>query len=157
MSSNEPSDQLAEYCTNLIEGYAWADTGDEAAEHIERELGWRPPPRVLKTPDDLQAMPLGSIVLADGVVCRRQRNAKGALWRVLGEHLLWTCSQLARKSESITVLWEPEKPAGGPHRIDVTHVAPGELERMARSGARPSPELRAAFDRARDRKEADRG
>ncbi len=52
---------------------------------------------------------------------------------------------------------EPEEPADQPHRIDVTHVAPGELERMARSGARPSPELRAAIDRARDRKGADRG
>lgn len=52
---------------------------------------------------------------------------------------------------------EPEEPTSEPHRIDVTHVAPGELERMARSGARPSPELRAAIDRARDRKGTDRG
>ena len=50
-----------------------------------------------------------------------------------------------------------EAVTGAPHRIDVTHVAPGELERMARSGARPSPELRAAIDQARDRKGPDRG
>ena len=156
MSSTEPRDQLADIFRAEYAAATDFPTGRTLINAILR-AGWLPPRRVIETPEELRAMPLGSLVLADRFVCRRQRNAKGALWRVLGEFTVWTCSQLARKSDSITVLWEPEEPASEPHRIDVTHVAPGELERMARSGARPSPELRAAIDRARDRKGADRG
>jgi hypothetical protein len=39
-----------------------------------------------------------------------------------------------------------------PHGVDVTHVPPGTIERMATSGAVPSPEFRAAIDRARERR-----
>lgn len=37
-------------------------------------------------------------------------------------------------------------------RVDVTHVAAGGLEEMASSTAAPSPELRAAMDRAKERR-----
>lgn len=43
------------------------------------------------------------------------------------------------------------------HHIDVTRVPPGALERMAHSDARPSPELAAAIDRARERHGVDIG
>ncbi len=36
-------------------------------------------------------------------------------------------------------------------RIDVTHVPPGALDRMAKSDARPSPKLQAAIERVRQR------
>ncbi|MGW5519033.1 hypothetical protein [Nocardia africana] len=38
------------------------------------------------------------------------------------------------------------------HRIDVTLVPPGTLERMAASDAQPSPVLRTAIERARQRR-----
>lgn len=43
------------------------------------------------------------------------------------------------------------------HHIDVTRVPTGALERMAHSDARPSPELAAAIDRARERHGVDIG
>lgn len=79
-------------------------------------------------------------------------NAENTYQQANGYRQCKVCGRARDRSRR----WEPEE-AGERHRIDVTHVAPGELERMARSGARPSPELRAAIDRARDRKGADRG
>lgn len=43
------------------------------------------------------------------------------------------------------------------HRVDRTVVRPGQLAKMTHSGARPSPALQAAIDRARERKRQTRG
>lgn len=39
-----------------------------------------------------------------------------------------------------------------PRRIDVTLVKPGQLKRMRKAKAVPSPELRAAIERAAERR-----
>lgn len=63
---------LARYIDDVLETVAWAQTGEEAAQHIATELGWRPPARSLRTVGDLKALPHRSIVLGrDDVTYRR--------------------------------------------------------------------------------------
>lgn len=176
MSSNEPRDQLAAIAKR-IRSQAVISTRPGQLDELERiandlaalELefaGWRPPPRVIETPENegdytaaiaaLDTLPRRAIVQVRNHVFQ---SIGSGWWETVGRHRAFSTEQIVdvADGDSVVVLWEPEETAGEPHRIDVTHVAPGELERMARSGARPSPELRAAIDRARDRKGTDRG
>lgn len=77
----DPRHELAEYCTNLIEGIAFADTGDEAAEHIATVLGWRPPLRRIETDAELHTAPAGIVVRAsDGTIAARHPSGFGVVF-----------------------------------------------------------------------------
>lgn len=62
--------------------------------------------------------------------------------------------QTTRRHQTPVVRPAADEPAASnePHGVDVTHVPPGTIERMATSGAVPSPEFRAAIERARARR-----
>ena len=175
--SNEPRDQLAAIIGKGIDRSptaAWlilpgpvnlAPGLANVAAAAAIAAGWRPPPRVIETPENegdytaaiaaLDTLPRRAIVQVRKHVFQ---SIGSGWWETVGRHRAFSTEQIVDVADGadIVVLWEPEE-AGEPHRVDVTHVAPGELERMARSGARPSLELRAAIDRARDRKGTDRG
>lgn len=103
--------ELAEYCTNLIEGIAFADTGEEAAEHIATTLGWRPPARVIETPDELDAMPIGAAVLdAFAAVCTCVHTDPITGW-VRATSAVGGGQHRHRPYLPATVLWEPEQEA----------------------------------------------
>ncbi|MGW5387167.1 hypothetical protein [Nocardia sp. NPDC003963] len=80
----DPRADLAEYCTNLIEGIAFADTGEEAAEHIATTLRWRPPARVIEHAAELDALPAGSVVMMTTWMRRAFVHAGGGRWWVAG-------------------------------------------------------------------------
>jgi hypothetical protein len=82
---------------------------EDAAAAIIAE-GWCPPPRRIETAEELRALPLGSLILVNGVACHKQRNSKGALWRAMDLYLLWTSSQVARQGVA-TILHIPEEAA----------------------------------------------
>jgi hypothetical protein len=102
VSETENRERLAAYLTDLIEGYAWAHTGEEAAAHTATVLGWRPPARVVNSAADLDALPDDSIIrTCYGTVTQKVDDC----WEVpneVGRYL----------SESVdlpaTVLYEPE-------------------------------------------------
>lgn len=54
---------LSDYLGDVIEGVAWADTGEEAATHVIDILGYRPPPRIIYDRKDLIAAPVGLLVV----------------------------------------------------------------------------------------------
>ena len=111
--SSELRDQLAD----IIQREADPQLIDNDREDLEDAAaailaeGWRPPPRRIETAEELRALSLGSLIVSDGVACHKQRNSKGALWRALNIHKLWTCSQVIRRGE-VTLLWEPEETSG---------------------------------------------
>lgn len=103
MPDNEIRTQLAAYLTNLIEGYAWADTGDEAAEHVVTVLGWRPPARIIDSAADLDSLPDGSIIrMRYGTAAQKVDEA----WEIPNE--VGRCLSEAIDLPA-TVLFEPEE------------------------------------------------
>lgn len=59
-------DELAAYLDRVIDNEAWANTGAEAAKHIEEVLGWSKP-RTVNSATELHTLPVESVV----------RNANG--------------------------------------------------------------------------------
>lgn len=105
---------------------AWTDFRDRA-EKVQRLRfekaadaviaftgGWRPPPRVIETPEELDALSTGTAILASGeVYLGRRLEVDGAapiLWYwafgVLGRTSVMV---LAACGDGVTVLWEPEE------------------------------------------------
>ena len=54
-------DELAAYLDRVIDNEAWANTGDEAAKHIEEQLGWSKP-RTVNSAAELDALPHESVI-----------------------------------------------------------------------------------------------
>ncbi|MBT9295353.1 hypothetical protein KKP62_10300 [Rhodococcus sp. GOMB7] len=54
-------DELAAYLDRVIDNEAWANTGAEAAKHIEEVLGWSKP-RTVNSATELDALPVGSVL-----------------------------------------------------------------------------------------------
>ncbi|QIP39691.1 hypothetical protein G9444_2505 [Rhodococcus erythropolis] len=60
-------DELAAYLDRVIDNEAWANTGAEAAKHIEEQLGWSKP-RTVNNAAELDALPVGSVVWTPALV-----------------------------------------------------------------------------------------
>lgn len=54
-------DELAAYLDRVIDNEAWANTGAEAAKHIEEVLGWSKP-RTVNSATELDALPHESVI-----------------------------------------------------------------------------------------------
>lgn len=54
-------DELAAYLDRVIDNEAWANTGAEAAKHIEEVLGWSKP-RTVNSATELDALPHGTLI-----------------------------------------------------------------------------------------------
>lgn len=54
----------------LLNARVEAKTSGETADDILR-AGWRPPPRVITTVEELDALPNGSVVMVDGIAAQR--------------------------------------------------------------------------------------
>ncbi|WP_227979944.1 hypothetical protein [Nocardia spumae] len=113
MTSNEPRDQLAKYCTDFIEGYAWADTGEEAAKHIETVLGWHPPPRVIESASAMQDERHGTVVrFRNGVVGAVDTGGgewPGRVMTLQNPVYYWHLDDSDSGLFPALVLWEPEE------------------------------------------------
>jgi hypothetical protein len=59
-------------------------------------------------PEQLQKLPLGSVVVAGDKVHHKQHRAKGALWYDFDSRLLRTSSQVVRLGGTIRILHIPE-------------------------------------------------
>lgn len=79
------------------------------------KAGWRPPARVITTVAELDALPIGSVILLEyGVVAQavggeEDINATG--WMGIGHDLQWTSAQVvehAGQGASFAVLYVPE-------------------------------------------------
>lgn len=114
MGKHESHEQLAVYCSRLLEGAAWADTGEEAAKHIERELSWRPPARAIEGTDDFDA-------LRSGAILRVTNGTTTSVWRKVGRQ--WESTEIGTgelcdsidlddfcrdEDATATVIFEPE-------------------------------------------------
>lgn len=104
--------ELAAYLHDLIEGYAWADTGVEAAEHIVTVLGWRPAStRVVETPAQLAAVEVAGCVIREttaGPSKNHQLWVKGTLpgwWRAVRRYQEGDCTPRL----PARVLWAPQR------------------------------------------------
>lgn len=89
-------DELAAYLDRVIDNEAWANTGDEAAKHIEEQLGWSKPHTVKF--GDLGSLPIGVVV----------RNNEGGTVAVRESEKYWFIPGLDYEIE----LWELENPEG---------------------------------------------
>ena len=103
MSDTTPRDQLAQIIYDTLNGkYGDFAMPDDAADAIIR-AGWRPPARTVTTVEQLDALPVGSIVRDD------ERAALDEKW----DDDMWAevCCEGTFSSSSIhtpaTVLWEP--------------------------------------------------
>lgn len=74
-------DELATYLDRVIDNEAWANTGAEAAKHIEEVLGWLKP-RTVNSAAELDALPMFTVIRSEqGSVWERQYGALGKpLW-----------------------------------------------------------------------------
>lgn len=114
MSSNEPRDQLAGL---LRESWEEGGSPAETAGYL-LDRGWRPPPRVIETAEELDALSTGTAILASGeVYLGRRLEVDGAapiLWYwafgVLGRTSVMV---LAACGDGVTVLHEPKEEARG--------------------------------------------
>ena len=105
MSDTTPRDQLAQIIYDTLNRkYGDFTMPDDAADAIIR-AGWRPPARTVTTVEQLDALPVGSIVVrsASGTIaCRYDKWNAVALG--VGAPFDWTVLALP-----LTVIYEPEE------------------------------------------------
>ncbi|PFX04277.1 hypothetical protein CJ469_02155 [Nocardia farcinica] len=116
------------------------------AVHIERDLraaGWRPPAREITDPEELDALPVGSIVREIGVdagrslawyKCVNSRARAPFCWEEFGTPLR---SQSSEISLPVIVLWTPSRRAGDEVRCRA--VPPLDRRGLRLRGLRPRP------------------
>ncbi len=124
MSSTEPRDQLAtdltaaladnieppccDECTHLPLLGGYLDAGDGAKKLLGR--GWRPPPRVIETAEELDALPAGSIAINPEEPEQAHRKVETGYWWTTGYPLSVTSGELLLWCDgAATVLHEPEE------------------------------------------------
>ncbi|MFD3431137.1 hypothetical protein [Nocardia fluminea] len=97
----------------LLNARVDAKTTDETADDI-LAAGWRPPAREITEPDDLDALPSGSIIVDHG--SPRDAYSKGLRdgWYVTGSSLLATAREV--------LMW-------GEGRVTVVHISTKEPTR----------------------------
>ena len=99
-------DELAADLDRVIDNEAWANTGAEAAKHIEEVLGWSKP-RTVNSAADLDALPVGSVVrelddapsVFEKVACEDETG-----WEMPGDLHWYTPGEIALPA---TVLFTP--------------------------------------------------
>lgn len=78
-------DELAAYLDRVIDNEAWANTGAEAAKHIEEQLGWSKP-RTVTSAAELKALPTCSLIRG----LEREGQRSGDVFEKVGpDH--WLC------------------------------------------------------------------
>ncbi|WP_067505058.1 hypothetical protein [Nocardia puris] len=98
-------------------------TTREAAASI-LAAGWRPPARVIADPADLDALPLGSVILAGTWAAQSTRvdDSGHVVWCISGSGAQRWSAELLRLHRVVTVLWTPEEASVQPdpsvHRTD---------------------------------------
>lgn len=82
---------------------------------IAIRAGWRPPARGITTAADLEALPIGSVILLEyGVVAQAvggEEDIRATGWMGIGHDLQWTSAQVveyAGRGASFAVLYVPE-------------------------------------------------
>lgn len=94
-------DELAAYLDRVIDNEAWANTGDEAAKHIQHRLGWVKP-RTVDGVEELDALPDLSVVRDAG-----HEDSPGEIWekwyRPTGPQWMRVGSTKFRASDQITL------------------------------------------------------
>lgn len=94
-------DELAAYLDRVIDNEAWANTGAEAAKHIEEVLGWSKP-RTVNDAAELDALPDLSVVIDKHDDVSQKR---GGQW--CGYETADCPSQRIAKYGPLTVLFTP--------------------------------------------------
>lgn len=115
MTDNTIRDQLAETLDGLL-GDRERDTtsreflATEAADALLAD-GWRPPARVITDPADLDALPLGSVILAGTWAAQSTRvdDSGHVVWCISGSGAQRWSAELLRLHRDVTVLWTPEE------------------------------------------------
>ena len=105
MSDTTPRDQLAQIIYDTLNGqYGDFTMPDDAADKIIR-AGWRPPARTVTTVEQLDALPVGSIVRDDERAALDEKWDDN-LWAEVGYEYTFSSSSIHTPA---TVLWEPDE------------------------------------------------
>ena len=104
MSDTTPRDQLAQIIYDTLNGqYGDFTMPDDAADEIIR-AGWRPPARIVTTVEELDALPVGSIVRDDERAALDEKWDDD-MWAEVGYESTFYSSSIHTPA---TVLYEPE-------------------------------------------------
>ena len=105
MSDTTPRDQLAQIIYDTLNGqYGDFTMPDDAADKIIR-AGWRPPARTVTTVEELDALPVGSIV-RDVERSALDEKWDDNMWAEVAYESTFSSSSIRTPA---TVLWEPEE------------------------------------------------
>ena len=105
MPENEIRDQLATLI-DMHSSYRLGEDSHDIADAVLR-AGWRPPVRIITDAADLDALPIGTVVMNDGGQIAQRYDGPGVWWQVLDNDQYDSADLIG--TGHVTVLHEPDE------------------------------------------------